>query len=237
MMADDSLFYAADLDASLIALDEEESRHLAGVLRRKAGDTLQLCDGQGRSCLAEIVEVGKRALFARALHPIPAPAPNPALLRLAVAPTKHADRIEWLVEKAVEIGVRRITPLLCERSERRVLRTDRLQKIALSAMKQSKRLWLPRIDELTPFPVFLKNENDVAQRFIAECGPAPKPHLFGALERGALCCVLIGPEGDFSPAEVALALEHGYGAVSLGAARLRTETAALSAVMIAAMSR
>lgn len=233
---EDALFYAGDLDASLIVLDEEESRHIAAVLRRKVGDALLLCDGRGRRCTAQIVEIGKRALIARALGPIPEPVPDPALLHLAVAPTKHADRMEWLVEKAVEVGVRRITPLLCERSERRALRVERLHKIALSAMKQSMRLWAPQIDALTPLPVFLKIQNaDSVQRFIAACSPDPKPHLFEALDRRYPSCTLIGPEGDFSPSELRLAIQSGYGAVSLGDARLRTETAALCAAMIAAM--
>jgi 16S rRNA (uracil1498-N3)-methyltransferase len=153
-----------------------------------------------------------------------------------VAPTKNLDRMEWFVEKAVEIGVERITFLRCARSERRELKLERLEKIAISALKQSGQTWLPQLDELTDFAAFVATVSPETT-FIAHLEEGERTALAQVAGAGPGCCVLIGPEGDFTPGEIALALEKGIRPVTLGASRLRTETAALAAVFTAQLVR
>jgi 16S rRNA (uracil1498-N3)-methyltransferase len=153
-----------------------------------------------------------------------------------VAPTKNLDRMEWFVEKAVEVGVERISFLRCARSERRELKLDRLEKIAISALKQSGQTWLPQLDELTDFTAFLK-ETEPATTFIAHLAEGERIGLKQVVELAPRCCVLIGPEGDFTPTEIELALDWGIRPVTLGPSRLRTETAALAVVFTAQLMR
>jgi 16S rRNA (uracil1498-N3)-methyltransferase len=223
------LFYTPDIGGDRYALSEEESKHCVCVLRLGPGAPVALTDGRGnlyrgrlvcvanRRCEVEITSVereyGKRNYY----------------LQLAVAPTKSTDRCEWLLEKATEIGVDRITPLLCEHSERRVWKTDRGAKIITAAVKQSLKTYHPVLDELTPFEQLLKTPFD-GDRFIAHCHEGDTRKLQrDALTPGGRAQVLIGPEGDFSPREVALAREVGFIEISLGQSRLRTETAAVVA--------
>jgi 16S rRNA (uracil1498-N3)-methyltransferase len=163
-------------------------------------------------------------------------APRPTYTHVAVAPTKNLDRMEWLVEKAVEVGIERFTFLRCAHSERRDLKLERLEKIAVSALKQSGQLWLPQLDELIDFTDFMQ-EVDPATTFIAHLEAGERTALAQVIATAPRCCVLIGPEGDFSPAEIALALGRGVRPVTLGASRLRTETAALAAVFTAQVVR
>lgn len=212
-------------------LCEEESAHCVKVLRHKAGDCVFVTDGAGalfscrlakadpRGCRLDIEDVKR--------HERPKPD-----LWMAVAPTKNADRFEWFVEKAVEIGVGRITPLVCERSERARVRVDRLERLVVAAAKQSLKFFLPRLDEPLRFSDILKDANLPAQRFILHCGAAPKRHLFNAASPDDDALVLIGPEGDFSPSEVAMATNAACVECTLGPERLRTETAALVATNI-----
>ena len=225
------LFYTPDIENGFARLDEEESRHLLTVLRRKVGDRLQLTDGRGFFYEAEVAEAGKRSVLARILSRTEAPPERPARLHLAIAPTKNIERFEWFLEKAAEIGVDEVTPLLCQRSERDTIRHDRLEKILVSAMKQSLRARLPRLNELTRFQKFAAAAKEEQKR-LAWCSDAPLPHLKTTLAPEKSVLVAIGPEGDFSPAEVQAALEHGFTGVSLGQARLRTETAGIFAVSI-----
>lgn len=225
------LFYCPKIENGFAQLDEEESRHLLSVLRRKVGDRLQLTDGQGFFYEAEISETGKRHALARIISKKAAPPERPARLHIALAPTKQIERFEWFLEKAVEIGVDEITPLLCQRSERDTIRTDRLEKILISAMKQSLRARLPKLNELTRFQKFATIAAE-AQKRIAWCSGVPLPHLKTTLSADQNTVIAIGPEGDFSPEEVALALQNGFTEVSLGAARLRTETAGVLAVSV-----
>jgi 16S rRNA (uracil1498-N3)-methyltransferase len=151
-----------------------------------------------------------------------------------VAPTKNSDRLEWFLEKATEIGIDRMVPLHCTHSERKNINTDRLKKVAISAMKQSLKAWLPEVTELTKFETLIQEPFE-GKKFIAHCYPGEKVHLKDALQPDDKALVLIGPEGDFSLEEVELAIAHGFTPVTLGTARLRTETAALVAVMTAAL--
>ena len=225
-------FFAPDIAATL-ALPEEESRHCVRVLRLVEGDEIEVVDGAGmlyrcRIAMAHAKHCGVEIVSRQACPPHWG-----RKIMIAVAPTKNLDRIEWMVEKCTEIGVDRITPLLCRHSERKVLKTERLHKIVVAAMKQSLKAQLPQLDELTPIEDFLAEDSD-AQRFIAYCDESlprdERKSLAQVYEPSRDAVVMIGPEGDFDPQEVALALKAGFVPVTLGESRLRTETAALMAV-------
>ena len=214
-------------------MDAEESRHAVRVLRMREGDEIHVTDGKGNLYCCRIVEASDKGCTIESVSQLPATHyPLPAL-HLAVAPTKNPSRMEWLVEKAVEIGVNEITLLECDHSERAFLKTDRLERIALSAMKQSLHTILPQIHPAVNFSKWLSTTNCQlpTQKFIAHCeADKPRTPLASALQPGRDTVVLIGPEGDFSKEEIVLALECGFQPVSLGPSRLRTETAALYAV-------
>ncbi|MCS7037275.1 MAG: RsmE family RNA methyltransferase [Saprospiraceae bacterium] len=226
-MRDDQLYFIAKPSGEFLALDEEESRHLLTVMRGRIGERVRLTDGRGTFYEAELVEASKRQAYVRILetHAVP---PPPGRLHLAIAPTKHIDRFEWLLEKATELGVWRITPLLCQRSERTALRMDRLEKILIAALKQSFQAWMPQLHPLTPLAEVVRHAEEPI-RAIAWCGEGPRQPLQTLLRPRTDTLILIGPEGDFSLEEVALAQTHGFAAVSLGASRLRTETAGMLA--------
>jgi 16S rRNA (uracil1498-N3)-methyltransferase len=225
------LFFTQQIDKGFAVFDDEEGRHLSAVLRKKPGDLLYITDGKGFIYAAELTDAGKRQVLARILSTTVV-APSAPRLHLAIAPVKQMDRFEWLLEKATEIGVDVITPLLCERSERDSIRLDRLEKILVSAMKQSLRAWLPELHPLTRFPDFIKKTGE-AQKRLAWCSDEPLPHLKTTLSGHFDTVIAIGPEGDFSRREVEMALAAGFTGVSLGAARLRTETAGMVAVSVA----
>lgn len=222
-------FYAPDIETTL-TLPESDSQHCVRVLRRSEGDVIVAIDGRGKRFTCRIVEAhAKRArveiIGTEYLHPF-----WQGKIAIAVAPTKHLDRMEWLTEKLTEIGVDRITPLLCRHSERRDIKQSRLEKIAVSAMKQSLKAVCPEVDDMTPFMQFVEENRQTAQKFIAWCDDShPRRLLSQALQPGLDAVVAIGPEGDFSPEEVDAAMAVGFIPVSLGNARLRTETAALVA--------
>ena len=229
------LFYLPEVDANLCTLDTVESKHLVRVLRKKTGDVLHATDGRGHRLTCTLVDANPKSAVLEVTERLVVPA-RPAALTLAVAPTKNMDRMEWLVEKATEIGIERIVPVLCEHSERKVIKHERLLRIATSAMKQSLRAHLPDIQPLTPIAAFVASCT-AATRVVCHLdesnpGPAFQSHLQPGLETA----VLIGPEGDFAPSEIAHAQDAGFTAVTLGAARLRTETAGLAAVHIFALT-
>lgn len=221
------LFHAPCPLHDVVELSEEEAHHAAHVLRLKAGDRIGLLDGEGTRALAELSLVSKRQVLAQVLERTESGPERIARIHIAVAPTKQMDRLEWFVEKAVEVGVDRITPLLTERSERTRLRTDRLHRVAVSAMKQSQRAWLPQIDEATALSALLQQEPPT-QRYFGWC-EGEHASLMRVYEPTSDALVLIGPEGDLSPAEAEQLRASGFTAVSIGTARLRTETAALAA--------
>lgn len=250
-MKETHLFYAPDI-AARRELPADEAVHAVRVLRMREGDTLTLTDGKGRFYEGEVTLASpKRCAFSVTREWEDAPLWRGGI-HLAVAPTKNMDRMEWLVEKATEIGVDRVTLLLCENSERRVVKTERLEKIAVSAMKQSHKARKPLITEMTSLSAFL-DEMRGKEVFIAHCHDAAEAgeggeeaelrHLSGRNFLGDLLsvdgesCVLIGPEGDFSEEEVTAALAAGCRPVSLGESRLRTETAALVAVHLMYLSK
>ncbi len=211
----------------------EEAHHALRVLRLGKGDTVRLTDGKGGLFEAEITEAAGRRVAYEVLKEMPSSPLWQGRLCLAVAPTKNADRMEWLVEKVTEIGFDELTFLRCRFSERRSLNLERLERIVVAAMKQSHKAWKPRLNPVTDFSEFVQRER-VGSRYICHCheGLSLKPHLLEALRKGEDATVLIGPEGDFSVEEVETAERCGYQSVSLGRSRLRTETAALAAVLL-----
>lgn len=234
------LFYATDIPATIavgqsITLNDEQSAHAVRVLRYAAGDTIHIADGRGNMYEAIITNPHPKHCEAELRNITVLPKHHRGNLHIAVAPTKNIERIEWLAEKCTEIGVDTITPLLCHYSERKVIRTDRLQKIILSAAKQSLSAYLPQLNELTPLEACIRNTTE-QRRYIAHSSPwLDKKDLRDELRKSestAPAIVLIGPEGGFSDEEVRLAMEHGFVPVSLGEARLRTETAAIVACMM-----
>ena len=228
------LFYCPDITpAGYCTLDAEESRHAVRVLRLRAGDSIHVTDGRGNMYLCRIIDPNdKECVIESESQLLTTHYPLPTI-HLAVAPTKNPSRMEWLVEKAVEIGVGEITLLDCDHSERTFLKTERLEKLAVSAMKQSLHTVLPAIHPAVTLRNLLSTIHYPlpTQKFIAHCeADQPRTPLAAALQPGGDAVVLIGPEGDFSSDEIALALEKGFVPVSLGPSRLRTETAALYAV-------
>lgn len=221
-------FFAPDIAVTPV-LPEGESHHCVKVLRRQPGDEVEVIDGKGYVYSCRLLEAHPKHAMVEIISRKELPLPWNFNLTIGVAPTKHLDRMEWLTEKLVEIGVNRIIPLRGDRSERKELKTERLEKIAVSAMKQSLKAAMPQIDEMTPVSTAIR-ECKATQRFICYCDDSVERKLLShELRRGEDVCVLIGPEGDFSPAEVELALANGFIPVSLGDTRLRTETAALFA--------
>lgn len=224
------LFYTPDIqpDHSQYFLSEEESKHCVRVLRLQNGDGVKLIDGRGGFYEAEItdahpkrviLQINKVALeFGKRNH----------YLHIAVAPTKNIERLEWFLEKATEIGIDEISLIICQRSERKDVKTDRLNKIITSAIKQSLKAYHPVLNEPVSFNKFI-TQNLITQNFIAHCEPGDKAELKAEIKPNGNYLVMIGPEGDFSPTEIDAALQSGFKAITLGESRLRTETAALEA--------
>ncbi len=225
------LFYTPDLHADYITLSADESRHCIRVLRMTTGDTLYLTDGQGTLCRCEIALPDASACSVAVVERTEHYGARPYRLHLAVSPTKNAARIEWLVEKAVEIGVDEITLLHCEHSEHSNLKADRLSKIAVSAMKQSLRAYLPAIHNGVSFTDFISQHSGHDGLYICHCDGDQRQQLSDIYNATHNATILIGPEGDFSPKEIASALAAGFKPVTLGNQRLRTETAALYATI------
>ncbi|MDR1654132.1 MAG: 16S rRNA (uracil(1498)-N(3))-methyltransferase [Prevotellaceae bacterium] len=222
-----TLFYAPDISKTPF-LPEEESSHCCRVLRLQQGDNVHIIDGCGGFYLAEILDSHPKHTHVKLLSADHAFEQRPYRLHLAIAPTKSNERMEWLVEKAVEIGIDCITPLLCARSERRVIKTERLEKIAVAACKQSLKACLPQIEPLTPFNRFIA-QPAANRHFIAHCYTSEKPLFSVICPSCEAIVVMIGPEGDFSEEEVRLAMMQGVQSISLGNSRLRTETAGIVA--------
>ncbi len=228
------LFFSNDIRDEHAWFSEEEARHCLQALRKKEGDTIHFVNGTGGMFAGQIEESGKKNLVVKITETLRSDAPPAARLHLAVAPVKNMERFEWFLEKATEIGVGEITPLHCEHSERTKIRLDRMEKIVLSAMKQCLITWLPKLNELTDFERFMKKMEAPGDdlRFIPNCHRDNYPSLKNNCLPGRDVTILIGPEGDFSLKEIALAERHGFQSVGLGKNRLRTETAGIVACHI-----
>lgn len=222
------LFYTPDILSSG-EMPEEESNHAVKVLRLTEGDEVVLIDGQGTFHKAQISRAHHKRCGVQILESYPEDNHWPYKIHVAVAPTKNIDRIEWFAEKATEMGIDAITLLKCRYSERKDVKIERLNKILISAMKQSLKATLPQLEGMVDFKKFVEQPFD-GQKFIAHCYKDSERNLLTKLYRpGSNMLILIGPEGDFSEEEVELAIKNGFEPVSLGNSRLRTETAALAA--------
>ncbi len=227
------LFYQPRVDSpeSVLFLGEDDSRHAIKTLRLGIGDRIAVTNGHGNRYSAVITQVDARRCAFRITDTQTAP-PRPFSIRICVAPTKNLDRIEWFVEKAVEVGIERISFFFGQHSERRVLKLERLEKIAVAAMKQSLQSYLPKLDDALPFDELLKTVGE-EQRFIAHLpNNEPPVNLAKVAPVASPYVVLIGPEGDFSEKEIQQAITAGFRVVTLGPNRLRTETAALTACQL-----
>ncbi len=222
------VFYTPDI-ANTQELPEEEAGHCLRVLRLGVGDEVMLTDGRGFFYQAVIAAATQKRCMVKIVSKTEQEPFWGGHLHLALAPTKNMDRMEWLAEKATEIGFDELTFLNCRFSERKVIKTDRIEKIVVSAVKQSLKARKPVVNEMTDFRKFMERDFS-GQKFIAHCYEGEKPLLRDVLHPDEDAVILVGPEGDFSPEEVTLAMEKGFQPVSLGKSRLRTETAALVAV-------
>ena len=236
-------FFYVPNAANVTELPDEEAQHAVRVLRMEMGDEMMLMDGHGTFYRAIVTEATKRRCFYRIEETLPQERQWQPHLHLAMAPTKNMDRTEWFAEKATEIGFDELTFLKCRWSERTVVKTERIEKIMVSAMKQSRKAWKPVLNEMVDFKAFVQQveEREKAsgkpmQKFICHCyeeeGVGDKMALKEAVRGGEDVLVMVGPEGDFSIDEVKMAEEKGFQSVTLGKSRLRTETAALVAVHI-----
>ena len=214
-----------DLKNPAFVFSDEESRHLSKVLRKQPGDLVAVTDGKGLEVHIQIQNISSRKTNGHLVETIVHPAPKHQT-HIAIAPTKNNVRLEWFLEKATEIGILRITPLLCHHSERKIIKHDRLTKILQAALKQSQQFHLPQLDELISFETFVAQQK---KGYIAHCNTGEKFDLADIAATEKSNCILIGPEGDFSVDEVTFAEKNNFQSISLGSQRLRTETAALVA--------
>lgn len=222
------IFYTPDISTDKYILSEEESKHCSRVLRLKIKDRVNLVDGRGGFFLAEITDDHPKKTVLKVLSKKDNYNKRNHYLHIAVAPTKNIDRLEWFLEKATEIGIDEITPIICEHSERKEVKTERLEKVVVSAMKQSLKAWCPKINPAISFSNFIKLENQ-PNKYIAHCVETDKREISLDFEKEQSYVILIGPEGDFSETEINKALENRFVPITLGNSRLRTETAALQA--------
>lgn len=220
--------FIADIDQQTAVLTPEESWHCAKVLRYKPNDQIELIDGKGAFYKAVLSQVHEKKCVASITEGPIHQVKHPYYLHLAIAPTKQIDRIERMIEKAVEIGIDELSFIKCKNSERTVVKTDRIQKIVESAVKQSKQAFIPKVNELTELQLILRSKAD--HKVIAHCDEDEKLDIKNIKIQNESYLILIGPEGDFSPAEISEAKNAGFKPISLGGTRLRTETAGLYVV-------
>jgi len=224
------LFYTPDIDAasSIYYLNEEESKHCVRVLRLQSGDKIQLIDGRGSFYTASITDPHPKKTQLQIISVQKDFHKRNHYLHVAIAPTKNIERLEWFLEKATEIGIDEISLIICQRSERKEAKTDRLNKIITSAIKQSVKAWHPVLNEPIALSKLITAPFE-GQKFIAHCEPGDRFTLKNEIKPFGKYLILIGPEGDFTPKEIADALNNDFKAITLGESRLRTETAALEA--------
>ncbi len=234
------IFYQPDLTQNEIFLDEEESKHCVRVLRMKIGEEVELVDGKGTSAIAKIIDDHPKRCLLNIINRKSQIVNRKYYLHIAIAPTKNFDRIEWFIEKAVEVGIDEISFIECKNSERAKVNMQRCEKVAISAMKQSIQFWLPKINDVRKSDEVMKGLNDEELKLIAFCETDTKQTLHQHINQSTVTSsevekhqitILIGPEGDFTKEEVELALKNNFKTVSFGENRLRTETAALYACM------
>jgi 16S rRNA (uracil1498-N3)-methyltransferase len=229
-------FYVENLEPKIIVLDEDTSKHMIGVLRMQKGENVLLTDGKGTKATASIIDDNRKRCSVQNSS-IEKDEQAPSKITIAISILKNASRFEWFLEKATEIGVTEIIPLLCERTEKEKFRYDRMKGILVSAMLQSQQVWLPVLHQPTPFEKVV-NEAMQETKCIAHCLPEKKRSLTSQLIiRSTNGLILIGPEGDFTPKEIDLALQNNFTPVALGDTRLRTETAGIVAATLLKMGK
>lgn len=227
-----NIFYTPNItNTNTFVLDETESKHAIKVLRLNQGDEICLVDGKGSFYIAEINNAHQKKCEVKIIKNEKEENNKPRI-HIAIAPTKNNDRLEWFIEKTTEIGISEISPIICDHSERKFLKTERLEKRAISAMKQSLKATLPLVNDSINFKNFVNSIPETTEKYIAHCYNENQKHLKEIYPGSKDCVVLIGPEGDFSLQEVELALNNGFTPISLGKSRLRTETAGLVACNI-----
>lgn len=225
------IFYTTNINSNICLLPETESRHCIKVLRLQAGDIINIIDGKGGFFKAEITLAHPKHTEAKIIEKIKNFAKRKSELHIAIAPTKNITRYETFIEKSVEIGIEEITPIFCRFSERKVIKNERLEKVILSAAKQSKKAFLAKLNNAIKFNQFIKQPFE-GQKYIAHCYDTHKKELKNILQKNTKALILIGPEGDFSKEEVALAENNGFISVNISNSRLRTETAGIIASAI-----
>jgi 16S rRNA (uracil1498-N3)-methyltransferase len=227
------LFFLPDLiqTDTRVVFSKEESKHIARVMRKSVGNQLQVTNGNGLEMTIELEQIGQSKVIGKPIKTV-LHSPLPYQLHIAIAPTKNINRLEWFLEKATEIGIHQITPLICDHSERKLVKAERLDKIIVAALKQSKQFYKPVLNPLISFKDFVATQ---PKAYIAHCHPGEKEAFFTAVSPRDKITVLIGPEGDFSLKELSITLEKNYRAISLGKQRLRTETAGIIAAHTVAL--
>jgi 16S rRNA (uracil1498-N3)-methyltransferase len=223
-----NLFYAPEISGNLFTLNKEESNHLVRVLRIKEDDLVHFTDGKGHFYDCKIIDANPKKCVVSVEKKIEGDDQRPFFLNIGIAPTKNNTRFEWFLEKSTEIGIDTITPLICTHSERKDVKTDRLNKVITAALKQSLKSFHPILEEPQQFNSFIKHAFD-GQKFIANLDKENELSLLNTYLPGKNVLILIGPEGDFSPEEIDLAKKNGFIPITLGSSRLRTETAGVVA--------
>jgi 16S rRNA (uracil1498-N3)-methyltransferase len=227
-------FFVEDFNNNLLVLNEETSKHMINVLRMEKGEDILLTDGKGKKARATILDDNRKKCTVQ-ISSMETEVEKPGKVTIGISLIKNASRFEWFLEKATEIGVTEIIPLICERTEKEKFRHDRMQHILISAMLQSKQCWLPVLHEATPFERVLQLPFE--KRFIAHCEETNKESISSQLHNQSRSqLILIGPEGDFTPGEIQSALTKGFTPISLGTTRLRTETAGIVAATLFCIS-
>lgn len=221
------LFYADRITSDRAFFDIDESRHIAKTFRKRVGDQLQFTEGKGFRYTGTIVTISKKAIEADLQDKVAIEKAWHGRLHMALAPTKNFNRIEWIVERMVELGLDELTPIITERSERRTWKANRLDRLIKAAAKQSLKCELPVVHEPVDFGEFCRNLDDRTDHYFGHCEEGEKSALTDIELQGKSVCFAVGPEGDFSPEEISMAYDHGFQAVTLGQQRLRTETAAM----------
>jgi 16S rRNA (uracil1498-N3)-methyltransferase len=224
------LFYSPAIKGEIFTLETEESKHIVKVLRKKNGDRFHITDGLGHLFEVQIIDDRPKACVVRILSTLQEQAKQ-SRLHIAIAPTKNTNRTEWFLEKSTEIGIDKITPLLCEHSERKTIKPERLQKVIVAAAKQSIKTFFPHLSTMSKFTTFIQ-QNFTGDKYIALCRDENLKPLQELCSKKNDTLILIGPEGGFSHSEIHLAKKNGFIPISLGDSRLRTETAGIVACTI-----
>lgn len=222
------IFNIEKSNSQTIKLSEEESKHAIKVLRLKIGDLVHLIDGEGGFYLAKLMSDNSKSCQFSVIEKHENYHKMPYFLHIAIAPTKNIERLEWFLEKSTEIGISEITPILCEHSERKIVKNDRLERVIVSAAKQSVKAFFPKLNSLQEFNLLVTSKFE-GEKFIAHCNKQDLPFLKNLISLKGNSLILIGPEGDFSQKEVSFAIENGFQEISLSTSRLRTETAGIVA--------